>query len=149
MSVAVRGDNSSAPSATSPDGVTFPLGVATAPLPTGATPFSAQTSTTNAVSSAFIPALAGRTAYLTGLVAGGLGATAAALVLVSVFNIVGGTYAMPFAVPAGVGVAAYPLSVVFIPALVATGPNIPIQVNLAAFGSGNVGQGIGITGYYI
>lgn len=91
----------------------------------------------NAVATATIPGVPGETSYITGFDIYSGGATAAALVDVTIAGLAGGSITFPFSVPAGVALAAVPLQVRFPFPLKASAANTPITVSVAALGSGS------------
>lgn len=90
----------------------------------------------NAVATATIPAVSGETGFISGFDIYSGGATAAAIVDVTVAGLAGGSITFPFSVPAGVALAATPLQVRFPAPLRASGPNVAITVTVPALGAG-------------
>lgn len=101
----------------------------------------------NAAAVATLPAVAGKTNYLTGFEVVFTGATAAATVLVTVTGLVGGTRTYPVVFPAGAGVAGTPLVVDFSRAIPANALNTAIVVTLPAGGAGNLHAAVNARGY--
>jgi hypothetical protein len=123
--------------------------LASPPLPAGATQLTGQTAGNAQNCIVTFPAVPGRTIYLTGLQAGGLGATTAAQQFVQVAGIAGGTCSWAIGVPAGVTVSVPSMVVPFTPPLIASGPNVAVVSTLFSFGAGNVGQSLTAWGYMI
>jgi hypothetical protein len=86
---------------------------------------------------ASIPAVAGETCYISGFEVHAGGATAAALVDVTVSGLLGGSITFPFSVPAGVALAGTPLKVQFPRPLPASAPNVAIAVTCPPLSAGN------------
>lgn len=91
----------------------------------------------NATATAIIPAVAGETCYITRLEVYAGGATAAALVDITVAGLLGGSITFPFSVPAGATLAASPLIVQLPKPLPASAVNTQITVTCPALGAGN------------
>ena len=108
---------------------------------------SANQANANAV--ATLPAVAGRTLYLTGFEATATGATAGLAVNVTVTGINGGTLNYAFAAPTGVLLGANPLLVQYEFPLPASDVNTAIVVTLPALGLGNTNATVVAHGYYI
>lgn len=152
MSLAVRIDTSSPPTAADPDGsAAFPLNAAAVPLPTGATPISGASAVVSAASAvATLAGTAARLNYITQVVVTGLGATGAAMAAITVAGLLGGTITLAaYPVPAGVGVSGPVMVVTFPTPLPASAVNTAITVTAASFGTGNVGAQASAIGYMI
>ena len=121
----------------------------TAGYPAGATPVAATASGGNALTTATLPGVAGKTTYLTSLQISGGGATAAALASGSLSGVLGGTQTLIVGVPAGVAVAVQPLVVNFNPPLPASAVNTAIACALSAFGAGNVVEAVSLQGFQL
>lgn len=118
--------------------------------PAGATPVHAFSGiVANATASAAIPAVAGKTSYLTGLEVTGMGATAATAVALSLLGTQGGTLGYVVPVPAGATVGITPLVVQFNPPIPASGVNQAITAQLQAFGAGNAQAAVTAHGYQL
>lgn len=91
----------------------------------------------NANAVATMPAVAGKTNYVTGFEITATGATAAAVVLAALSGILGGTINYVFAAPAGVTVATTPLVVTFAQPVPASAVNTAVVLTLPALGAGN------------
>lgn len=89
----------------------------------------------------------GRTAFITGFVVYGLGATAGQASAVTVTGIQGGTQTYQFNVPTGATVAATPMQINFPMPLPASAVNTNIVVSVASFGAGNTTSGVTAYGY--
>jgi hypothetical protein len=96
-----------------------------------------------------IPAIAGRTAYVTGFQVTGGGATGASVITITLAGVIGGTITYFLAIPAGAAVGVTPLEVVFTPPLAASGPGVAIVLTVPTFGAGNTNAATSIQGYYV
>ena len=95
-----------------------------------------------------MPAVAGKTNYVTGFEITGGGATAASLVLYnSLDGLLGGQIYYPIAVPAKPG--AVFLSVQFARPIPASGVNVAIVLAVNAFGAGNDFSNAHLHGFYV
>lgn len=88
-----------------------------------------------------------KTNFLTGFTVAGLGATAAACVLISVTGLVGGAQTFNFPVPAGVTVPAGPTQFNFPVPLAGIGPGTAIVVTVPSFGAGNTNASVTAYGF--
>lgn len=86
---------------------------------------------------ATLAAASERRTFITGFMVDGLGATAAAVIDVTVTGVLGGTITRKVNVPAGVTTAITPLVVEFNRPLPASADNTAIVVNVPSFGAGN------------
>lgn len=112
--------------------------VYTAVYPAGATALSASSgNVANASAAATLAGAASKTTYITGFAVTAGGATAAALVDVTVTGLIGGTATFTFAAPAGATLGATPLVVTFPRPVPASAANTGIVVTLPALGAGN------------
>lgn len=102
-----------------------------------------------ATATATLGAVASKTMYLTGFTCTAGGATAAAVVDVTVAGLLGGSRIYTFGAPAGAGVPATPLNVAFNPPLPASAVNTAISVSFPSLGAGNVRAAVVATGFYI
>lgn len=93
--------------------------------------------TGNAINTATVPAVAGKTSLLRGFAVTGCGATAATTVEVTVTDGLSFTQYFEIAVPAGAAVGIVPLVVSYGEGIAASAPNTAINVSLPAFGAGN------------
>lgn len=113
------------------------------------TPVAASATVANAVNAVSLPAVAGKTNYLTGFEVTGAGATAASVIDVTVTGVGGVTlhYALAIIAGAALGVAA--LIVEFPVPLQAAAANSAITVSVPAFGAGNTAAAAAIHGYVL
>jgi hypothetical protein len=100
-----------------------------------------------AVATATLPAVAGKTNYLSGFDVSAAGATAAAVVLLTVTGVVDGPLTYVYTAPAGATVAAAPLRGTFNPPLPASAPNTAIAVSLPSLGTGNTNAAVNAYGF--
>ena len=103
----------------------------------------------NANAVATLAAVAGKTTYITGFEVTSGGATAAALVTVTVTGLAGGTAIYTYGAVAGAVMANTPLAVTFSPPLIASALNTAIVVTLPALGLGNTNATVVAHGYQI
>lgn len=114
---------------------------------TESSPLSATATAAAATCTATLTSATGRTAFISGFVVSGLGATAAGASAVTVTGCIGGTQTYQFAVPAGVTLASTPLVVNFPMPIAATGSNVNIVISAATFGAGNTNANVTAFGY--
>jgi hypothetical protein len=100
-----------------------------------------------ATATATLPAVAGKITYICGFAATGGGATAAAVVNLTVTNVVGGTQTYTYGAQLGVGVPDPPLVVQFAPCLSANASNTTIVVSMPSLGAGNTNAAVNAWGY--
>ena len=100
----------------------------------------------NAIATASLPAVVGKTNNLAGFIINGTGATAAGVVLATVSGLAGGTIEIPIAVPAGVDVGLTPIAVNFTQPLPASAADTAITITLPALGAGNTNAAVGLWG---
>lgn len=118
--------------------------------PASATPLIAGSgNVANASAAATLTGVSAKTMYLTGFEITAGGATAAAVVNVTVAGLLGGSRIYTFGVPAGAGVPATPLVVAFDPPLPASATNTSISVTCPALGTGNTNATVVARGFYI
>lgn len=87
---------------------------------------------------ATLAAAVGKTTWIQGFLVTGLGATAAAVIDITVTGLLGGTRTFSLAVPAGATVpVAEPLLITFDQPFPASAVNTAIVVNVPSFGAGN------------
>lgn len=103
----------------------------------------------NAVAAATIPAVAGKTAYITGFDIQGAGATAGLVVNPTMAGVISGTKTFVYAAAAGALVANQALSRCFNPPIPASAVNTAITISCPALGAGNTANTVNIYGYYI
>lgn len=130
----------------------FPL---TTPYPVGAdgstaTPVTATSgNVAAAVATATIPAVAGKTAYISGFDINGGGATAALIVNPTVTGVISGTKTYTYGAALGATIINTPLSVIFNPPIPASAVNTAIAVNCPSLGAGNTNNTVNAYGFYI
>jgi hypothetical protein len=103
----------------------------------------------NAVATATIPAIAGKTAYITGFDITGSGATAGAVVNPTITGLLGGITTYSLTVSAGVATADTALQRDFTPGFPASAVNTAIVVSCPALGAGNTNNTVNVYGFYI
>ena len=103
----------------------------------------------NAAAVATLPAVAGKTGYITGFEVWSGGATVGALVDVTISGLLGGSITCPFAAPAVAVVGTPPLILDFPVAKPASAVNTAISVTLPALGAGHAKGRTVIKGYYL
>jgi Mg/Co/Ni transporter MgtE len=120
----------------------------TIPYPVGAIPITASSgNVAAATATCTLPALAGKTTYLTGFVITAGGATAAAVVTGSVSGIVNGPDSFTYGAPAGATAYATPLVVMSHFGLPGTAINTAIVISMPSLGAGNTNTTITCSGY--
>jgi hypothetical protein len=116
--------------------------------PSGATPAAnSSANVANATAAATLPAVAGKTNYVTGVTVTGAGATAGLPVTVTLTGVVGGPLNFTYSASVGALLANQPLVVPFTPPLPATGPNVAVTVSCPALGVGATNNTATITGF--
>ena len=113
---------------------------------TGGVPFAATFVSANSPNNVIVPAVAGKTFYLTHFSISGSGATAASCTNVSTTNLLVDAYFI-FSVPAGVN-NAVELKRDFTYPVPAKAVNTPVTFFMPAFGAGNTLQCFYVVGYY-
>lgn len=103
----------------------------------------------NSVASGSIPAVAGKTAYISGFDINGSGATAGLIVNPTLAGIISGTRTFAYGAAAGALVMNSPLSVRFNPPIPASAVNTAITVSCPALGAGNTNNAVNLYGFYI
>lgn len=114
--------------------------------------FSLQASSGNiaaATATATLAAALNRTTYISGFDVTGAGATAAAVVNLTITGLLGGTRTYTMVAPAGVTTSLTPLVVLFDPPLPASAPNTAIVVSLPTLGAGNTNVTVNAQGYQL
>lgn len=91
---------------------------------------------------------AGKRTYITGFSIGGLGATAASVIAITITGLTN-TLTFRYSVPAGATVIATPLTVIFNRPIPASADNTAIVVNVPSFGAGNTAADAWATGFQI
>lgn len=102
-----------------------------------------------ATASATIPAVAGKTTYISGFSITGAGATTGAVVNPTVTNLAGGTATFTYTAATGATVGNNPLIVDFDPDLPASAVNTAIVVSCPSLGAGNTNNTVSAWGYQI
>lgn len=119
-------------------------------VPSGATNVAASSgNVANATATATLPAVAGKTNYVTGFSITGGGATTATLVTATLTGVVGGPLSYTFGAPAGVTTAALPLVVELETPIPGSAPNTAVSISLPALGAGNTNAAVNIHGYVV
>jgi hypothetical protein len=103
----------------------------------------------NASAVATIPAVANKTAYITGFDLTGAGATAALIVNPTLAGIISGTRTYVYGAVAGAALMNQNLSIRFHPAIPASAVNTAITLTCPALGAGNLFNAAHAYGYYI
>lgn len=98
---------------------------------------------------ATLPAVSGKTNYITGFSCTGLGATALANVVITVAGLIGGTASYNFQFPAGVTNICTPVHVTFPVPIPASATNVAIVVTLPAAGAGNTSASCNAYGFVL
>ena len=101
------------------------------------------------VATATLPAATGRLTYITGFEVTGAGATAGAVVTVTVTNTVGGTLTYNYTASTGAAVANQPLIVNFPEPIPANAYNTAIVVSCPSLGAGNTNNAVVAHGYQV
>lgn len=101
----------------------------------------------NATATATVPAVAGRTGYITGFEVTGAGATAASVVAFTITGLLGGTSTWVIVVPAGATTSITPLTVSFPFPVPASAANTAIVASLPALGAGNTNAAVVLRGF--
>lgn len=118
-------------------------------LPAGATQVTATSgNAANAIATATIAAVSGRTNYITGFHITGSGATAALPAVVTVAGLLGGSITFTYNFASGVLVGNTPLLVEFPAPIPASAVNTAITVACAASGAGGTNNVVNAYGYY-
>jgi hypothetical protein len=119
-------------------------------LPIGATAVQASSgNVANAAATATMPAVVGKTNYVSGIEITGGGATAAALVIATLAGLLSGTHSYVIGAVAGAAAPNQPLAIEFFPALPASAANIAITLNVPALGAGNTNCVANIHGFVL
>lgn len=117
---------------------------------TDATPVTATSgAVANAVATATIPGVAGKTAYIAGFDITGGGATAASLVGPTVTGTISGTLNYTLGVVAGAALMNPTVCVTFNPPIPASAVNTAIAASCPALGAGNTRNTVNVRGFYI
>lgn len=106
-------------------------------IPAGGTAVAASSGDkANAVATATLPAVAGKTNYITGAEITYSGATTGAVFLATLTGVLGGTQSFVVSVPTGATVGGSPICIKFDPPHPASAANTAIAVSLPALGTG-------------
>jgi hypothetical protein len=103
----------------------------------------------NAVGAATIPAVANKTAFITGFDIIGAGATAASVVAPTLTGVVSGTRTFMYTAVAGTTLRNPDLSLRFNPPIPASAVNTAIVVSCPALGAGNTNLTVNAYGFYV
>ena len=103
----------------------------------------------NAVATATIPGVAGKTAYISGFTISGAGATAMLVVNPTIAGVISGTKTYTYAAVAGAAVINQVLDVQFCPPIPASAVNTAIAVSCPALGIGNTNNAVNAYGFYL
>jgi hypothetical protein len=103
----------------------------------------------NASAAATIPAVAGKTAYISGFDIQGAGATAGLIVNPTLAGIISGTRTYVYGAVAGAALINQPLCIRFNPAIPASAVNTAITVTCPALGAGNLFNAAHAYGFYL
>lgn len=101
----------------------------------------------NATATATVPAVAGRTNYITGFEVTGAGATAASVVSFTITGLLGGTSTWSIVAPAGATTSIVPLTISFPIPVPASAVNTAIVASLPALGAGNTNAAVVLRGF--
>lgn len=101
------------------------------------------------VAAATIPAAIGKLACLAGMDVTAGGATAAAVVILTITGVKGGPLNYTYTVPAGATLPCPNLQVNFDPPLEASAQNVAIVVSLPSLGAGNTNTTVNARGLYL
>lgn len=113
------------------------------------TPVLATTNGANTPLASTLPAVPGKTNFVSGIEITSTGATAGGVVQATISGVIGGPIPYVFAVPAGATLGAQPLVIEFNPPLPATGPNVAVALNVPAVGAGATNTTACIHGYVL
>jgi hypothetical protein len=119
-------------------------------LPSGVTAVTGTSgNVANATAAANLPGVSAKTTYIMGFCITAGGATAAAIVNVSLLNVITGTMIFNFGVPTGATLMAQPLVVLFNTPIPANAVNTAIQLSMPALGAGNTNAAVNVWGFQI
>jgi len=125
-----------------------PVPVTVSALPLSATAVTGTSgNVANASAVATLPAVSGKTNYITGFQLTAAGATGALVVNATVTGLITGTQTYTFVFPAGVTLAATPLIVTFPTPVPASATNTAITVTLPASGAGGTNAAADVQGF--
>lgn len=117
-------------------------------IPFGATPVAAVATTANALATATLPAVVGKTNYVTSIQVTGLGPTAAGFGNAQLTGVLGGAINHYLNAPAAPA-ACSPIIVNYNPPLPASALNTAISLALGALGAGSASQSVSIQGFVL
>lgn len=118
-------------------------------LPQGATRVVASSgNVANATATATLPAVSGKTNYVTGFSISAGGATLGSTVTATLSGLAGGSLSYTFTAPA-LGGNALPLFEEFVVPIPASASNTAISLTLPALGAGNINATVNIHGYVV
>lgn len=118
--------------------------------PAGATPVSVTSGVVqNAVANAQMPAVAGKTNWITGFDITGAGATAGLAVTAVLTGLAGGTLNYIVVAATGVTLANETVVVLFDPPLPSSAQNTPVRIQVPALGLGNTASAANIRGFVL
>ena len=153
MPIPVRLDFSAPASVSNPDGsAAFPLASISTVYPAGATQVAATSGVVAAASAvAAMPAVAGKTNYVTNIEFSGLGATGASVVTATLTGLLGGTRSYSISVPAGATLQTTPPTIFlnFAVPIAASAPNTAITWTVPSLGAGNTFSIANISGFVV
>ncbi len=116
----------------------------------GRTYVSASTTTAAGVTTATLPAVAGKQLFILGFNISGLGATVGVGVAPTVVGLVSGTLTYSYAAVTGATLPNSPLAVGFgAQGFPASAPNTAIVVSCPSLGAGNTANSVNVWGYYL
>lgn len=119
-------------------------------MPEGAVPVTASSGNVAAASAvATIPAVANKTAYLTGFMITSAGSTGAAVVSPTITGLIGGTMTLTYTSVAGVTLGNQPLIASLPTPVPASAANIAIVLTVPSLGAGNTNAAVSAFGYYV
>lgn len=126
------------------------LKVSSAAMPSTSTAVTSSSGNVAAASAVgTLPAVAGRTNYISGFQITGAGATAASVVVATLVGIISGTASYVVAVPAGAAVGISPIDVRFTTPVPASAVNTAIVLTLPSLGAGNTNAAVSVQGFLI
>lgn len=102
-----------------------------------------------ATATATIPAVAGKTTYLSGIIITGAGATAASVVNPTITGLAGGTMTLTLPVVAGATLGNAPIFIDFDPDMPSSAVNTAITLTCPSLGAGNTNNTVTIWGYQL
>lgn len=119
-------------------------------MPSGAVPVTASSGNVAAASAvATIPAVANKTAWITGFMITSAGSTGAAVVSPTITGLLGGTLTFTYVSVAGVTLGNQPLNITLPTPVPASAVNTAIVVTCPSLGAGNTNATVNAFGYYV